>query len=43
MDESYPLWVAGVTLIIALFLFKLYKSECEKFAVQESNDHINVD
>ena len=43
MDESYPLWVAGVTLIIVLYLFKLYKSSCEKLALQESKDHINLD
>ena len=42
MDESYPLWVAGVTLIIVLYLFKLYKAACEKFTVQHSNDQVNI-
>ncbi len=42
MDESYPLWVAGITLILALYLFKLYKAACEKFAVQHSNDQVNI-
>ncbi len=42
MDESYPLWVAALTLIIVLFLFKLYKTACEKFEVQESNDNVNI-
>lgn len=42
MDESYPLWVAGVTLIIVLYLFKFYKASCEKFTVQHSNDQVNL-
>ena len=42
MDESYPIWVAGVTLIIVLYLFKLYKATCEKFTVQHSNDQVNL-
>ena len=42
MDESYPLWVAGITLIIVLYLFKLYKAACEKFTVQHSNDQVNI-
>jgi uncharacterized protein len=43
MDESYPIWVAGIALIIALYLFHLYKTSCDKFTLQESNDHINLD
>ncbi len=42
MDESYPLWVAGITLIIVLYLFKIYKSACEKYTLQESNDQVNL-
>ena len=43
MDESYPIWVAAVTLIVVLYLFKLFKAACEKHQIEESNNLVNID
>lgn len=43
MDESYPIWVAVVTLVIVLYLFKLYKAACNKHQSEQSNNLVNID
>lgn len=39
MDESYPIWVAAITLVIVLYLFQKYKNICSiKNETNTTND-----
>ena len=33
MDESYPIWVGGIALVVMILLISLYKKACNKNTV----------